>query len=602
MKIIGYFCIFLLYLSVGLTVSAQSISGNMNAGSNLALGFGNVTIFQGEKKIASILTDEMGNFNIKLDTGYYRLEFEYAGYEKMIKEIHVTGDEKGDFGLNKDRDYAPIVSERVGETRISSKYTEGEISYDMHDPHRRGSVKRSSGVGSSVVNYYRGRGAKVDGKSLTAGELNDFSKWELWKDITSNDLSAHQSYWEIFLSERYSFQLVNEQGYPVQGALIELLNEKDSVLFSSLTDNTGKAELWGNLTLQTNSSKRVQAKVYVEGRTYIFKHLSTFENGINSLTVTADCRTSEMVDIAFVVDATGSMGDEIEYLKNELNQIVYQTKNNLTNLTFNYASVFYRDHGDIYLTRRADFTDVLSETVNFISDQSASSGGDYEEAVEVALNEAIDSLSWSEGARTRILFLVLDAPPHNTPEIQEELKEIIKKSAQRGIRIVPLVASGINRDGEYLMRTLALGTNGTYIYLTNDSGVGNYHLSPITNEHKVESLNEILIRIIETYTYFPNCEQEDSTSVVDKYLDDNSLDNIEIEIWPNPTSKKAYLKINQTVTEVYLMDLTGKIIYRIEEINKNREETLDLSSFPKGIYQITFVYKDETYARKIIKI
>ena len=35
------------------------------------------------------------------------------------------------------------------------------------------------------------------------------------------------------------------------------------------------------------------------------------------------------------------------------------------------------------------------------------------EAVDVALETALDSLRWDNEARTRILFLVLDAPPHD---------------------------------------------------------------------------------------------------------------------------------------------------------------------------------------------
>ena len=42
-----------------------------------------------------------------------------------------------------------------------------------------------------------------------------------------------------------------------------------------------------------------------------------FSQGINHIQLNRSCAASNKVEIAFVVDATGSMGDEIEYLMND---------------------------------------------------------------------------------------------------------------------------------------------------------------------------------------------------------------------------------------------------------------------------------------------
>jgi hypothetical protein len=73
--------------------------------------------------------------------------------------------------------------------------------------------------------------------------------------------------------------------------------------------------------------------------------------------------------------------------------------------------VYYRDTRDAYLYKKQDFTRTLSESSAFINQQGAGGGSDYEEAVEVGLEQAIDSLKWSIDARARILFVILDAPP-----------------------------------------------------------------------------------------------------------------------------------------------------------------------------------------------
>src|SRR5690606_18417442 len=116
-------------------------------------------------------------------------------------------------------------------------------------------------------------------------------------------------------------------------------------------------------------------------------------------------------------------------------------------------------------------------------------GGDYPEAMDIALDTAINALSWSENARSRILFLVLDAPPHQGQEVNDRLQRLIHQAAEKGVRIVPIGASGIDKSTEYLMRALALGTNGTYAFLTDHSGIGNPHIKPTTDSYDVETLN-----------------------------------------------------------------------------------------------------------------
>jgi hypothetical protein len=319
-----------------------------------------------------------------------------------------------------------------------------------------------------------------------------------------------------------------------------------------------------------------------------------------------DCGQSQKVDIAFVVDATGSMSDELNYLTAELNDVMFKSKEISSTLNFSFANVFYRDHGDAYLTRKQEFTRVLSESVSFISDQRAGGGGDFEEAVEVALDTAINGLNWSTEARARIIFLILDAPPHNTPEIQEKLIRISLQAAAKGIRIVPLVASGINKGTEYLMRSIALATNGTYAFLTDDSGIGGGHLKPSTDSYEVETLNDLLVRVIKSYSYMPDCEQTlpeldlnyPSDTVVYSPIDTTKLDSssmspikpIEVTwtFYPNPTRGIVNIKANVAIAELYITDLSGKVLQVVKDIEADKVVQADLSGYASGIYLIRY--------------
>ena len=71
-----------------------------------------------------------------------------------------------------------------------------------------------------------------------------------------------------------------------------------------------------------------------------------------------------------------------------------------------------------------------------------------------------------------------------------------RTAAGKGIRIVPLAASGVDKELEFLLRLTAIATGGTYTFLTNDSGIGGDHIEPTIGEYQVEILNDLLVRVI----------------------------------------------------------------------------------------------------------
>jgi hypothetical protein len=147
-------------------------------------------------------------------------------------------------------------------------------------------------------------------------------------------------------------------------------------------------------------------------------------------------------------------------------------------------------------------TSSIPSLIDNIKKQEANAGGDYPEAVEIALKSAIMEQPWKSSAVARLLFLILDAPPHHSPATIAELNQLTYQAATKGIKIIPVAASGIDKDTEFLLRFLATTTNGTYTFLTNHSGIGNDHLTPTIGEYKVEYLNELIIRLINQYSKY----------------------------------------------------------------------------------------------------
>ena len=121
-------------------------------------------------------------------------------------------------------------------------------------------------------------------------------------------------------------------------------------------------------------------------------------------------------------------------------------------------------------------------------------GGDFPEAIAEILEKTItNNDEWSESAN-KIAFLIFDAPPHDDKE--EQLEAAVKTAAAKGIHLVPVVSSGADRDTELFGRAIAAETNSNYIFLTDDSGVGDSHLEPIVGDYEVELLHDIIVRNI----------------------------------------------------------------------------------------------------------
>jgi len=221
---------------------------------------------------------------------------------------------------------------------------------------------------------------------------------------------------------------------------------------------------------------------------------------MNEYTVSAAAAPEAKADILFIVDATGSMSDEIEFLKEDLMDILSRSQTAQLPVSIRTGALFYRDKGDDYLTRESAFTSDYSTTINFIKKQRAEGGGDFPEAVHTALEKSLQAFDWNTSARARIAFLLLDAPPHQDEQgVVESVQKSIDTYARMGIKLIPVASSGIDKATEFLLRMMAIATDGTYVFITGDSGVGGEHLIASVGEYQVEKLNDLMVRLIQKY-------------------------------------------------------------------------------------------------------
>lgn len=120
------------------------------------------------------------------------------------------------------------------------------------------------------------------------------------------------------------------------------------------------------------------------------------------------------VDLAFVVDTTGSMGGLIQAAQNQMIAMLEEVTR-AANINLWLGVVEYRDHPpqDKMVYQVYPFTADTQEAQKNIRRLQANGGGDAPEAVLDGITAACRELAWWKHSR-RLIVLVGDAPPHGT--------------------------------------------------------------------------------------------------------------------------------------------------------------------------------------------
>ena len=127
----------------------------------------------------------------------------------------------------------------------------------------------------------------------------------------------------------------------------------------------------------------------------------------------------DKLDVVFAIDATGSMKNDIDKLKSDLQPELIRLFGETPGARI--GLLFYRDYGDTF-----KYMDLPVKCYNFTSNFTTFSknlnsvkilgkeGGDVPEAVYEAMYAASEFYSWRTTAQKKII-LIGDAEPHPTP-------------------------------------------------------------------------------------------------------------------------------------------------------------------------------------------
>jgi hypothetical protein len=169
------------------------------------------------------------------------------------------------------------------------------------------------------------------------------------------------------------------------------------------------------------------------------------------------------VDVAFILDTTGSMSEEIAAVKSTLQKVAASLSS--SSVRVRIGLVEYKDRTDPFVTKVYPMTTDVAAFSRQVGSIQASGGGDTPESVNEGLHVGISGLHWSSTAVARMAFLIGDAPPHLDYPNDFDYAADMRDAAHKGIQVFTVAASGMDVLGQVVFRQIAQYTGATNLFV-----------------------------------------------------------------------------------------------------------------------------------------
>jgi uncharacterized protein YegL len=345
---------------------------------------------------------------------------------------------------------------------------------------------------------------------LKAGEIDDNVLWDDYLQYRTQhrDIVAHN----VDISERYIISVTNDSGAPVLGAHVRIYG-KQALLSDTYTYANGKTLFFPKAISGTDGVTQFDVQIDRGGASnkFVLTRSQQTEWRVTLPHQTQFASNTDQrvkLDVLFLLDTTGSMGDELAQLQDNILSISGQLGKLPGTPDVHYGMVAYRDRGDEYITKIFPFTTDVQKFQTDLKSLSAGGGGDEPESLNAGLHDAIHGVDWRGDDTIKLIFLVSDAPPHLDYPDDFDYAVEMQQAAAQGIKIYSLAASGLNPQGEYIFRQLAEYTMGHFIFITyaqpgqpGQPGTGgkpgdNTNLNVPKSDYQVELLDQLVLRLM----------------------------------------------------------------------------------------------------------
>ncbi len=303
------------------------------------------------------------------------------------------------------------------------------------------------------------------------------------------------------VSERYLIRVIDDDQRPVLDARVTVY-DGERAIFRGRTYAGGRTLFMPRLFDAANAAEFRVVAEYGQARAegVIVRGASEqLELGLRGVERDETLR----LDLLFLLDTTGSMGDELGRIQETIDSIAERIDGFSPRPEIRYSLVAYRDAGDEYVTRPFEFTTDLASFREQLQAQRADGGGDTPEALDEALYDGVVRAGWRDEPAVRLAFLVADAGPHVPGVAQFSYLDGAREALARGVKIYPIAASNTDPQAEYVFRQLAQQTMGGFVFLTYQQGESggapgeSTTLEAGAQAYTVERLDDLIVSIVE---------------------------------------------------------------------------------------------------------
>ena len=301
------------------------------------------------------------------------------------------------------------------------------------------------------------KAASTDDNADFPGYLKFLATWTGRHDVEGQ-------FQPMDVAGRAFVQVVDSDGRPVPGARIEVRDAAEGgPVWRATTYGDGRAPYYPRLFgAQQQGPSRLTVRAEAAGQV-----VEASWDGAKELTLrTAKPQGARpmTLEVLFLIDTTGSMGDEIDQIKTSLLVVTSKAKARRADLVLRYGAVLYRDINDDYLTMAHPFTEDLAAFNGALQGVTAGGGGDLPEAMNQGLERAVEGVEWQPDA-AKVVFLICDAPPQMRVKGDVLYGDSALRAVGKGLRIHSVAASGLDPLGTLVLRQVAQLTRGKFIFI-----------------------------------------------------------------------------------------------------------------------------------------
>ena len=331
---------------------------------------------------------------------------------------------------------------------------------------------------------------KSSAAALTAGEVDDNKRWDEYLKYRSEYQGPMVH--DLDVSERYVATVLGTAGQPIPNAVVRVSSEGRD-LFEGHTYANGQTVFFPKASDDGSNVRSFDVRVEKDN---ISESLEFERDEDYSWIVELDIEPQSTdrvpLDALFLLDATGSMADEIDQIKSTLLSISERINILPSHPDLRFGMVTYRDREDDFITRTYDFERDVQKFVHSIRGVEANGGDDEPESLNEALHVALNEPEWRREDAIRLVFLIADAPPHLDYQNDYDYAEEMRDASKRGVKIFPIASSGLNEQGEYIFRQIALHTMGRFIFILYGGSTPHK-----VGQYSVENLDELVVQLVE---------------------------------------------------------------------------------------------------------